>query len=112
MKRFLITKILSVVLSGVALAGSSQTQLIVQLILGHGDAESWDGDHYRIADVPFLKWQYQGHPAYEAIAQTNAIFTDASRRERLPDNIMTRAEVFSITIGSGRSLFPERLTPR
>ena len=66
--------------------GTCQTQLIVQPILAHGGAESWDGDLYRIVDIPFLKWHYQGHPAYEAISQTNTILTDASRRERLPES--------------------------
>ncbi len=67
-------------------AGTCQTQLIVQPILAHGGAESWDGAPYRIVDVPFLKWHYQGHPAYEAISQTNTILTDASRRERIPES--------------------------
>lgn len=69
-----------------ARAGTCQTQLIVQPILAHGGAESWGGDFYRIVDVPFLKWHYQGHPAYEAISQTNTILTDASRRDRLPES--------------------------
>jgi len=85
MKRILASIVIGLT-SSAALAGTCQTQLIVQPILAHGGAESWGGELYRIVDVPFLKWHYQGHPAYEAIAQTNTILTDASRRERVPES--------------------------
>ena len=74
------------ILTSVGFSSTSQTQLIVQPIIGHGEAESWNGDSYRIVDVPYLKEYFQGHPAYEGIAQTNSILTDAPRSERQPES--------------------------
>ena len=81
-----VTTILLLLITSLCFAGTSQTQLIVQPIIGYGEAEPWEGNAFRIVDVPFLKKHYQGHPAYEGIAQTNSILTDAPRSERQPES--------------------------
>ena len=94
MRRILLSLAVLLLAPFLASAGTSQTQLIVQPIIAHGEAESWEGEDYRIVDVPYLKWYFQGHPAYEGIAQTNAILTDASRHIRLPEsNLLAMMEV-------------------
>lgn len=78
--------LLSLALTIIAPAGTYQTQLIVQPIIGYGEAEPWDGESFRIVDVPFLKHHFQGHPAYEGITHSNVILTNAPRSEKQPES--------------------------
>ena len=97
--RNIISAMLGLLLAGSgAIAGDSQTQLLAQPIIDHGGTESWgEGVEFKIVDVPFLNWYFQGKPAYRGIGQTNQILTDAPREVREPESNLLAA--MEITIG-------------
>ena len=77
--KFLPAFLLSLTMGLTLRAGESQTQLLAQPILAHGGADSWGAPdvEFRIVEVPFIDWHHQGHPAFQAIAQTNQLLTNA-----------------------------------
>ena len=79
--------------------GESQTQLLAQPILAHGGSESWGSPdvEFKIVDVPFLDWHHQGQPAFQAIARTNQVLTNAPRD--IPPIESNLLAMYGITIG-------------
>ena len=77
----LLTFLISLTMGLALIAGESQTQLLAQPILGNGGSDSWGAPdvEFKIVDVPFIDWHHQGHPAFQAIAQTNQLLTNAPR---------------------------------
>lgn len=92
--------LISLALGTALFGGESQPQLLAQPILAHGGSESWGAPdvEFKIVDVPFIDWNHQGHPAFEAIAQPNQVLTNAPRRiSPIESNLLA---VYGITIGS------------
>ena len=75
-----ITQLLLLVLVASRLsATTSHMFLVVQPIYNEdqSDRASWGPIDYKILDVPFLDCRYNGHPAYEAISQSNHVMTNS-----------------------------------
>ena len=95
----LLTFLISLTMGMTLRAGGSQTQLLAPPILAHGGADSWGAPdvEFRIVDVPFIDWHHQGHPAFQAIAQTNQLLTNAPRS--IPPIESNLLAMYGITIG-------------
>jgi hypothetical protein len=91
--------LISLVIGLPLFAGESQMQLLSQPILAHGGSESWGAPdvEFKIVDVPFIDWHHQGQPAFQAIAQTNQVLTNAPRSiHPIESNLLA---LYGITIG-------------
>ena len=95
----LLTFLISLTMGMTLRAGESQTQLLAQPILAHGGSDSWGAPDagFKIVDVPFIDWHHQGHPAFQAIAQTNQLLTNAPRS--IPPIESNLLAMYGITIG-------------
>jgi len=93
------TILLSLLLQSPLLAGESQMQLLSQPILANGGSESWGSPdiEFKVVDVPYIDWHHQGHPAFEGIAQTNQVLTNAPRS--IPPIESNLIAFYGITIG-------------
>ena len=91
--------LISLAIGTALFAGESQTQLLAQPILAHGGSESWGAPdvEFKIVDVPFIDWHHQGQPAFQAIAQTNQVLTNAPRS--IPPIESNMLAMYGITIG-------------
>jgi len=93
------TILLTLILHSHIFAGESQMQLLSQPILANGGSESWGAPdiEFKIVDVPYIDWHHQGHPAFEGIAQTNQVLSNAPRS--IPPIESNLLAFYGITVG-------------
>lgn len=98
--RSILSLLISLAIGTSLSGGESQTQLLSQPILAHGGSESWGTPdvEFKIVDIPFINWHHQGLPAFQAIAQTNQLLTNAPRS--VPPIESNLLAMYGITIGS------------
>ena len=74
-------------------------QILAQPILANGGSESLGspGIVFKIVDVAFIDWHHQGYPAFDGIAQTNQVLTNAPRS--IPPIESNLLASYGITIG-------------
>lgn len=97
--KIILSFLISIVTGADSFASESQMQLLAQPILAHGGSESWGSPdvEFKIVDVPYIDWHHQGAPAFQGIAQTNQVLSNAPRSvPPIESNLLAK---YGITMG-------------